>query len=35
MRKGSEQGTKNRHQITFRNVGTIYIENVDQKMNSL
>ena len=29
----SEQGTRNRHQIVFRMIWTIYMENVDQKMN--
>ena len=29
----SEQGTRNRHEIVFRMVWTIYMENVDEKMN--
>ena len=35
MRERSEQGTRNCHQIIFRKVRAIYIEDVDQKMNSL
>ena len=35
MRKHSELGTRNCHQKSFRKVWTIYIENVDQKMNFL
>ena len=35
MRRRSEQGIRNCHQIIFRKVWTIYIENVDQKMNFL
>ena len=35
MRRRSEPGTRNCHQIIFRRVWTIYIENVNQKMNFL
>ena len=35
MRRRSELGTRNCHQIIFRKVWTRYIENVDQKMNFL
>ena len=34
MRKRSERGTGNCHQRIIRKVWTLYIENVDQKMNS-
>ena len=33
IRKNSERGTKNCHQRCFRKVSTIFIENIDQKMN--
>ena len=32
-RKRSERGTRNYRQIIFRKVWTMYIENVDQKIN--
>ena len=35
MERGSEWGTRNHHQRVFGKVWTIYIENVDQKMNVL
>ena len=35
MRKHSKQGTRNCNQKSFRKVWTIYLENVDQKMNFL
>ena len=35
MSKNSKQGTRNCHQKSFRKVLTIYLENVDQKMNFL
>ena len=35
IRRRSERGTRNCHQRVCRKVCTIYIENVDQKMNFL
>ena len=35
MKRRSEWGTRNCHQVIFRKVWTIHIENVDQKMNLL
>ena len=35
IRKCFERGTRNHHQIIFRKVWTMYIENVDQKINFL
>ena len=35
MRKRSDCETTNRHQRIFRKVWTMYLENLDQKMNFL
>ena len=35
MKRRSEWGTRNCHQVIFRKVWTIHKENVDQKMNLL
>ena len=35
MKIRSEQGTRNRNERIFRKIWTIYIENVDQKINFL
>ena len=35
MRRNSERRTRNCHQIIFGKVWTIYVENVDQKINIL